>query len=320
MSATAKIIRDEIREKIYDCKSYPINEDITTSCLNSSWITHHLLAFLKLIAISDVKQNSIGQAIIQASWPMSVIAPVMFGVGVEMDHVFGSRWLINEFSHLGFSISYDEVVRYKQSVIQSETIENLLSEYIRGTFTQWVGDNVDHNVLSLDCQGSFHGMGIITASSPRGTVPLQTRPRVIPRLAQITANEVVKNKGLPIIQYTGHTKKALSSIIYKPIINLQSPYTLPPDVGSDMIWHAGWLACEAEAEAPRPCWSGFMQHVYSYEDGAKSEVLFLAIVDLSPSNETCIYSTLLYIANQDVQLGIPIPCITFDQPLWIKAI
>ena len=29
-----------------------------------------------------------------------------------------------------------------------------------------------------------------------------------------------------------------------------------------------------------------MQHVYLYEDGEKSEVLFLPIVDLNPSNET----------------------------------
>ena len=55
-----------------------------------------------------------------------------------MDHVFWSKWLINELSHLGFSISYDEVVRHKQSIIQSETFENLLSEYIPGTFTQLV--------------------------------------------------------------------------------------------------------------------------------------------------------------------------------------
>ena len=180
-----KLYGMKFEKKIYDCKSYPTNEDtcITTSCVNSSWIPHYLLAFLQLIVISDVNQNSIGQAIIQASWPRSVIAPAMFGVGVEMDHRFSSKWLINELSHLGFSISYDKVVRYKQSVIQSETLENLLSEYIPGTFTQWVGDNVDHNVLSLDGQVSFHGMGIIAASSLRGTVPLKTRPRVILRLA-----------------------------------------------------------------------------------------------------------------------------------------
>lgn len=318
VSTAAKIIRDEIQEKIYDCKSYPGNEDIASISQSSQWIPHHLQAFLKLIIISEVKQNSIGHAIIQASRPRSVITPIMFGVGIEMDHVFGSKWLINELSHLGFSISYDEVVKYKQSVIQSETLENILFEYIPGTFTQWVADNVDHNLVSLDGQGSFHGMGIIAISSPKDAVPLHTRARVIPRLPRITVNEVVKDKGLTIMQYMGHAKRALSSIIYNPILHLQVPYTLPPDVNSDLIWHAGWLACEAGA--PRPSWSGFMQHVFCYEGYAKSEVLFLPIIDLNRSNETCIYSTLLYIENQALQLGIPVPCVTFDQPLWIKAI
>jgi len=107
----------------------------------------------------------------------------MFGVGIEMDHVFGSNWLINELSHLGFSISYDEVVKYKQSIIQCKTVENLLFEYIPGTFTQRVADNVDHNVGSLDGQGYFHGMGIIAVSSPKESVPLRIRTQVIPRLS-----------------------------------------------------------------------------------------------------------------------------------------
>ena len=47
---------------------------------------------------------------------------------------------------------------------------------------------------------------------------------------------------------------------------------------------------------------------------------YLAIWDLNPSNETCIYSTLLYIEKQALQLDISIPCVIFDQPLWIKAI
>ncbi len=56
--------------------------------------------------------------------------------------------LIDEMSRLGFSTSYDEVNRYKQSVIQSESLDNLLTMYYPGTFTQWVADNVDHNVRS----------------------------------------------------------------------------------------------------------------------------------------------------------------------------
>ena len=98
VSTAAKIIRDEIQEKIYGSKSYPANEDITSICQSNQWIPHHLQNFFKLTVISEVKQNSIGHAIVQASWPRSVIAPIMFGVGTEMEHVFGSKWLINELS------------------------------------------------------------------------------------------------------------------------------------------------------------------------------------------------------------------------------
>ena len=99
---------------------------------------------LKITVPSELKQNSIGHFIIQSARPRSVIIPTLFkiGIGVEMDHVFGSRW--------GFSISYDEVNRYKQSVIQSESLEGLLTEYFPGTFTQWVADNVVHNVATLE--------------------------------------------------------------------------------------------------------------------------------------------------------------------------
>ena len=57
------------------------------------WIPHHLQTLLKTLVISEVKQ--IGHAIVQSSRPRSVITPTLFGVGVEMDHVFGSKWLIN---------------------------------------------------------------------------------------------------------------------------------------------------------------------------------------------------------------------------------
>ena len=49
------------------------------------------------------------------------------------------------------------------------------------------------------------------------------------------------------------------------------------------------------------------------------KVLFLSIIDLNPFIEAWIYSTLTYIQSQVEQLDIPNPCITFDQPLWLKS-
>ena len=99
---------------------------------------------------------------------------------------------------------------------------------------------------------------------------------------------------------------------------LQS-YTLPPELCFDLLWHSGCIF--SKATRPRSNWSGFMQHVFSNNRHTtpKSEVLLLPIIDLNPSDESCIYSTLVYIQNQAEKLDIPTPCITFDQPLWLKA-
>ena len=47
---------------------------------------------------------------------------------------------------------------------------------------------------------------------------------------------------------------------------------------------------------------------------------FLPIIDLSSSDETCLYSTLLFIKDEAKKKKIEVPCITFDQPLWQKAV
>ena len=216
--AAAKIIKAEIREKEYNINMYPSNDDIVNN--SKEWIPRHLQTFLRTVAPSQLKQNIIGHSILQAARPRTVIAPTLFGLGVEVDHVFGSKWLINELSRLGFSISYDEVTRYKQSVIQSESLENLLGKYFPGAFSQWVGDNVDHNVGTLDGRGTFHGMGIIAVSSPTDNRPLISKSRVITRQRRIKVEDLTKDKGVPIVQYISQPERGLESMIYKPILHL----------------------------------------------------------------------------------------------------
>ena len=51
----------------------------------------------------------------------------------------------------------------------------------------------------------------------------------------------------------------------------------------------------------------------------KSSLSFLPIIDLNPSDGSCIYSILLFIEEQAKLLNVNTPCVTFDQPLWLKA-
>lgn len=317
----AKVIRAQLREMIYDKKTYPTSQDISDIEHGKKWIPRYLQTFLDIIIPSEIRQTSIGHSIVQSARSKSVITPLLFGVGVEMDHVFGSRWLVEELFRLGFSVSYDEVIRYKQSVIQTESLDNLLAEYFPGAFTQWVADNVDHNVATVDGRGSFHGMGIIAVSTPTDNKPLTPRPRAIVRQERMEVGKLIEGKGVPILKYDGSPVSGLSLIKYKPLLELRSPVTLPPGLNADLLWHCGWLTNRAINR--RPNWSGFMEHVFSADiskTALKSEVLFLPIIDLNPSDESCLFSTLTYVQNQAARLGIDTPCLTFDQPLWLKAV
>ena len=57
----------------------------------------------------------------------------------------------------------------------------MLTEYLPGTFTQWVANNVDHNVATLNGEGTFHGMGIIAVLTSKDETPLISKAWVISR-------------------------------------------------------------------------------------------------------------------------------------------
>jgi hypothetical protein len=56
-------------------------------------------------------------------------------------------------SRLGMCASYDEVYRFKQSVQLSDA-KDLPSNY-PDAFTQFSGDNVDHDIATLNGSNSF---------------------------------------------------------------------------------------------------------------------------------------------------------------------
>ena len=88
----------------------------------------------------------------------------------------------------------------------------------------------------------------------------------------------------------------------------------------DLLWHSAWFF--ASSKDPRPNWSGFMMHATSQSSTVYdvASIKFLPIIDLNSSDENCIYSTLLFVIEEAKKSKIPVPCITFDQPLWQRAL
>ena len=122
-----------------------------------------------------------------------------------------------------------------------------------------------------------------------------------------------------IINYEGSSINGLRQLKIKPIKDLTFGKFCAPEMNLGLLWHAAWHF--ASQNNQRPNWSGYMMHVTSqaptlYE---AASIKFLPIIDLNSSDETCIFSTLLFVIEQAKKLNIPTPCITFDQPLWQKA-
>ena len=122
----AKLILNNIRSAKFNCEFYPTKEDIESCGKGKEWLPDYLKLFLEKSLKHPLKQASIGQAIIYATRPRSCIPPILFGLGVEADHIVGSKWLVNELSRLGFRVSADEVTRCKQSVMENEDVGELI--------------------------------------------------------------------------------------------------------------------------------------------------------------------------------------------------
>lgn len=94
--------------------------------------------------------------------PRTLVSPLQIRLGVQLHHSFAS--LVSTIKNLGFCSSYSERQRFESNaaVSQGLNIPGDLSQ----SFIQYVADNVDHNLRTLDGNNTFHGLCIICGISP----------------------------------------------------------------------------------------------------------------------------------------------------------
>ena len=227
--------------------------------------------------------------------------PLLFGLGIAVDHSIGSKWLINELARLGFCISYSEVQHYKQSaMVDTDSGKN--SAYENSMFCQFVADNVDHNINTLDGKETFHGMGVIACSINSG----EEYHGRIKRLAKnMKSDDLVKNRGIKIHWYSQPDFQAISKIVFSPIQHLKMPLTIAAELNTDILWHSAGIFTKSERVGPRPNWNGYMHLITSYQSKPQSSTItMLPIINVNPSDMSYIYSTLLFVKDQSHKLNI----------------
>ena len=223
-----KLILGNIRESEFDREFYPCNK-IIESIEGLKWLPPYLRILITSVIKHLLKQVGIGQAIVNAARPKSVITPILFGLGIELDHVFGSKWMLMELNRLGFCIGSDEVTCYKQSIVENENVTDFLCENLSGSFTQWSADNADHNLCTLDGKGTFHAMGIIASTTGANEIHAESdlyKHGLLKSVVQGKATkaknngQVIKNKGIPIYTYTPEEVYGLSKLYFKNVLQL----------------------------------------------------------------------------------------------------
>ena len=299
IKAAAKIIRSEIREVKKTNDFYPTVDEIQNINEGFEWIPESLKSFLEVLIPNKVKQVSLGQCITQAARSRSLMCPAPFGVGIQLDKTLGSKWLTNHLAKLGLSITSDKILRFKHSALEKTNDLQTDIDILHETqFIQWSGDNVDHNLVTLTGKDTFHSMGIIEMTGTQPPSKMIRRLKYRQRSADFG-----KKQSIPIHYYLGSSLKGLAKLHLQAIRTLQTPITLPVEVGYDFLWYSSIFVARLT-----PNWSGFMQDLTGKNvSKQKDHITFLPIIDMSPNDEHCIYSTLIFIIEQAKQLNVQVP-------------
>ena len=174
--------------------------------------------------------------------------------------------------------------------------------FIPGKFIQYVADNVDHNIRTLDGRDTFHDMGIIANVTPK--------TNKIPRVA-VSAEDIAK-VGRINIKYFTSACDGMQSFRYEK--SREPAFSINMSIKVDLLWKVSLTV-----RSPRPSWTGMMQMVSHGEHPGEASVVFLPMIDLNPSDLIYIYSTLHFVSDHARRYNVT-PILTFGQPLWWKAL
>ncbi len=146
--------------------------------------------------------------------------------------------------------------------------------------------------------------GYMIAAITPGTRSGQAIPR-----AKVTSLDVA-NIGRVQIRYHKEDSHGLTTVTYQKLLNLKAQNCCE---NLDVLWKTSIMFV-----SPRPAWSGMMQFIHQGDHPGKAAVMFMPMIDMNPSDSTCIYSTLMFVSEHARRHEVT-PIITFDQPFWWKA-
>jgi len=134
---------------------------------------------------------------------------------------------------------------------------------------------------------------ISVSTFPNGTFGIVS-DRVPRTCKRLSALDIATCKSVPTVCYRPRDAQGLETVYMNSLDSLREPELKPPSLGKfNVLWQSARLL--TPCTLPRPNWCGYMQTVCHGDHPGVSGVEMLGIIDLSPSVDDCIYSTLLFV-------------------------
>ncbi|XP_061723992.1 uncharacterized protein LOC133530150 [Cydia pomonella] len=312
VEAAAKIILEEVTSRVYKTDFYPpptaFLNDAEKDCPDS------LLKLLRIIIMTNKNKDNesyerkcvaLAHGIVSAARPRTFRSPVLLGLSSLIHHKYASRYLIDLFSGMGFCSTYDETLKFQVSAIATYTPKQSCP-----AFTQFVFDNADVNVHTIDGNNTFHTMGGIQCLNPPQTLSLNES---IPRLNYIPQSFMKRYEQISLQTHIKTMNSGLDKVLFNPPMSNDDTFIMTK---TDLLWMYGKSECFPDT----PGFNSFM--MLTQEDDVKNEQICeirpVPFINAPASNYDTILTALKYAAEKCKQSDID--CIvTFDQPLYQKA-
>lgn len=177
-----------------------------------------------------------------------------------------------------------------------------------GLFAQYVFDNADFDINTIDGKNTFNCMGGIEVVAPKHLIPpIESLPRLT---ALLTAPKMAPLSDIPIVLYerADQIDSSMQQITIQTIINPSSVVDPYENSYPDIIWLLG----KGLGVPNVLSWHGFMHKHYSNKPYVVSSVHFLPFVNLKASSNDALNSVLEYAAESTRKNGQVTGFVTMD--------
>ena len=345
-----KLICNDIALFDLNPKSYPNTHSMTDIDSQLTLVPASLQMFLRPIAITDERVAVWGQNFIKACRPRSGVLPYQMGLAIQLDHRFGSKWMLNKFHRLGYTESYTEIQNYKYCFLNSRsgdyfpytsgTLDTIMEETddesndevaidgvledqsvmtaevpaseselssndpvvfmevgeTNNAVSQFIGDNIDLNIVSIHGNTPFHSMGLIQVTSPAPPLPDPQTTAAFPRvkLKALDKAKILRGTEVKIIPFMNRKQIGTNAITFSPIAELSSSlaHDQPLLNPGDTLWAAGWVIKANDPEFPQSNWNGWMKKIHANDAKQRTQIEFLPVIEGDPNDLNTIFTTL----------------------------